>query len=278
MTAPAQAALALPPALGLNNPSKTFRAQSCHKDTHRWLQDGGSSHHPMPWVPGGFARLLSGITAGALKEPAEPGRTLCPAPAAQEGVGRAHSAQHTLGSHGLEENDLQYLALILNCPSEFMEKHSCFNKSSISQFHSYSACISAAFYASCTKNPPTKVNWKQCLSTRPCRNTTASYFCSYPWRLPKFPSWDHQTQDTQAKAPKGSFHYLGEIYCLSASRNLLLPPAFGLLPTSLICNSLKEYILTCNTIPCSPHKKSDAKKLTFLGLTLSCKSYWPIPL
>lgn len=32
-----------------------------------WLQDGGSSHQPMCWVPGGFPRLLSGLSAGGSK-------------------------------------------------------------------------------------------------------------------------------------------------------------------------------------------------------------------
>lgn len=172
--------------------------------------------------------------------------------------------EDTLGSSGLEKekNQFQYLAFTLNFPLEFMEAHT----STSLQFHTVPLVFCLYQWSLLCfmhqKNPPTKVKWKHCPSTRPCRNTTASYFCSYPWGLPKSPSWDHQTPDTRAKAPKGSFHYLGEgkIYCLSASRNLLLPPAFGLLPTSLISNSLKESILTCNTTPCSPHKKIRCKK------------------
>lgn len=75
---------------------------------------------------------VSRAAVWALREPAEQGRTLCPAPTAQEGVGRAHSAADTLGSNGLEKKNLQYLAIILNSPLEFMETHSCFNKPSIS--------------------------------------------------------------------------------------------------------------------------------------------------
>lgn len=115
------------------------------------------------------------------------------------------------------------------------------------------------------KIPPTKVKWKHCPSTRPCRKTSSSHFCSYPRGLPKFPSWDHQTQDTRTKAPKGSFLYQGEgeIYCLSASRNLLLPPAFGLLPTSLISNSLKSIFWHATPSMFPPQKNQMQKNLLF---------------
>lgn len=216
--------------------------------THMWLQEGESSHHAMCWVGVWWVSI------------AEQYRTLCPVQTAQEGVGRAHSAADTPESSAGEEWPPVlgiYSQLLLRIYRNTQLLQQAFN---FTQFPSHSAYISGAFYASCTKKPHLQ-KWSEntAPSTRPCSNTTASYFCSYPWGLPKFPPWDHQTQDTQAKAPKGSFHYLGEgeIYCLSASRNLLLPPAFGLLPTSLISNSLKENILTHTPNHVPPTKKKN---------------------
>lgn len=72
------------------------------------------------------------------------------------------------------------------------------------QFPSNSTCISGAFYTSRRKNHLQK--WSENtaqVKTRPCRNTTASYFCSYPWGLKNSHPETTKLKTREPKLPKG---------------------------------------------------------------------------
>lgn len=148
--APARAAPALPPDMGVKKPLKDFWGSVLsYQDTHVAT---GWRKLPPPHVLG-----VWWVSKAAVWAHSRTRQDPLPCSNSTGGCGQSSLCTDTLGSSGLEKNDLQYLAFILNSPLEFMETQSCSNKPSISPSSPHILPVSVQpFMLHAQKNPTYK--------------------------------------------------------------------------------------------------------------------------